>query len=429
MSAYHNVGDEMQDVNLWVRAVRCFLVVYIFGVPSVSFATNYETLKAGVVKITAEFENGKSKHGTGFVIRLGQDEAYVVTASHVVDDKDSPRPKIHVTFYPDKLRAMPAEINNIQSIDKNPRGVAALRVTGNLPSGIVALRWGTSDVLDGGESIDLIGFPRIAETPWAITSGRISGWKGEYLTLSGTIDEGNSGGPIFLNGEVVGVVMENQRSFSYAVPGARVGRLAKNWGILPRWPPAQKEDPHAVPVPSPPSGAASLVIHSTPSGAQVLLDDHLMGTTANGSLTLNNVDPGEYDIVVRKKGFAPWTESIEVYPGESRTLTATLHKGGGLNITGTWKDPENPTLSYVFVQSGSHVTMQEITANLFGASVTAQGEGQLEGNRVNVFYTTILGTNGRSQALVSEDGKSMVGSYQDLSTGLTQAISLLRASD
>ncbi len=413
-----------------MNTFRCALILLILGLPSISFAGNYEALKAGVVKVTANFENGKSTRGTGFVIRHSQKEAYVVTASHVVDDVESPRPQIHVTFYQDKLRAMPAEINNIQSMDKNPRGIAVLRVVGDLPMGIVSLKWGASDELDGGESIDLIGFPRIAETPWAITSGRISGWKGEYLTLSGTIDEGNSGGPIFLNNEVVGVVMENQRRFSYAVPAARVGRLAKNWGILPRWPPVQEKDPEVIlPVPSTESGVGSLTIRSKPSGAQVFVDDEIMGTTVDGSLTLKNLEPDEYDITVRKKGFAPWSQSVDVSAGESRSMTATLQEGRGVDITGTWMNPEDPTVSYIFEQRGSRITMREVTTNLFGASVTAQGEGQLEGHRVTVFYATALGTNGRSQAVVSEDGKTMAGSYQDFSSGVTMGISLIRSSE
>ena len=223
--------------------------------------------------------------------------------------------------------------------------------------------------------------------------------------------------------------MESLKGFSYAVPASRAGRLAKNWGILSRWPPPGEEDSPVVPTkPSGPSGMASLTIHSTPADAQVFVDEQIVGTTANGSLTLNNLDPDEYDIVVRKDGFAPWSESITVYPGESRSLKAKLQEGRALDITGTWNVPGNPTLSYVFEQTGTHVSMQEVTTNVFGTMVTAEGEGQLEGNRVSVFYTTIRLANGRSQAVVSADGNSMVGSYQDLSSGLTLPITLVRSS-
>jgi len=207
--------------------------------------------------------------------------------------------------------------------------------------------------------------------------------------------------------------------------------LAKNWGILSHWPPASTNvDSSAEPPPSStPVETASLTIKSAPANADVLIDDVLVGKTTKGSLTLENLDPDEYEIIVRKDGFAPWMRSIEVYAGESRSVRATLKKGRHLNIAGTWRTPADLTLSYVFEQTGEHVIMKEITSNLYGSSVTAQGEGQLKGNVLHIFYSTILGATGRSQAVVSDDGLSMQGSYQDLSTGLTLAISLVKASE
>ena len=90
-----------------------------------------------------------------------------------------------VTFYSDKLRALPAEIHSMQRIDENPRGLAVLRVTGPLPKELTALKWGKSDTLQGGEAVDFVGFPRSADTPWAVTSGRVSGWKGEISHVVG----------------------------------------------------------------------------------------------------------------------------------------------------------------------------------------------------------------------------------------------------
>lgn len=412
-----------------LRLSNLLLCIMIVGFPMVVQAVDFEALKSGVVKVVSTFENGKRKIGTGFVIRHTNNEAYIITASHVVEDADAPRPKMTVTFYPDKLRTIPAEIQNIQSIDQNQGGLAVLRVAGELPRGVVALTWGRSDSLKGGEVVDFIGFPRDAGTPWAITKGHVSGWKDDSLTLSGTIGEGNSGGPIFLNGEVVGVVMESLRDFSYGVPASRAGLLAKNWGILDQWPPVEQKDSHVVsPRPSGRPGMASLTIQSTPADAQVFVDDQIMGTTANGSLTLNNMEPDEYDIVVRKDGFAPWAESIEVYPGESRSLIAVLQEGHALDITGTWHIPSNPTLSYIFEQTGEQVVMKVITTTLYGSSVTAEGAGQLIGNLLNIFYATNENTTGRSQAVVSNDGMSMEGSYQDFSNGVIYSIMLNKAT-
>jgi hypothetical protein len=51
----------------------------------------------------------------------------------------------------------------------------------------------------------VIGHPRGAGD-WAILKGGIASRQGRYVTVDANIDEGNSGGPIIHNGEVVGVV-------------------------------------------------------------------------------------------------------------------------------------------------------------------------------------------------------------------------------
>ena len=86
-------------------------------------------------------------------------------------------------------------------------------------------------------------------------------------------------------------------------------------------------------MPSAPS-VVSLLIRSTPPGAQVFLDSHLVGMATDGPLTLQNLDPEEDEVVLRKEGFAPWAESIEVYPGESRSITTRLEKATTLDISG-----------------------------------------------------------------------------------------------
>ncbi len=56
-----------------------------------SHAQSIEEIKKGVVKITAQAD-GKTKVGTGLIIRLEKDAAYIVTASHVIEG--DPQPKV-----------------------------------------------------------------------------------------------------------------------------------------------------------------------------------------------------------------------------------------------------------------------------------------------------------------------------------------------
>jgi S1-C subfamily serine protease len=59
-------------------------------VPHDLWAQGSEHLKRGVVKITAQGERQQTKVGTGFVVRINKDAAYIVTAAHVVEEIPSP---------------------------------------------------------------------------------------------------------------------------------------------------------------------------------------------------------------------------------------------------------------------------------------------------------------------------------------------------
>lgn len=50
-----------------------------------------ESLRKGVVRITAAPPGQSQKIGTGFIVRLEKDLAYIVTAAHVVSGDAQPR--------------------------------------------------------------------------------------------------------------------------------------------------------------------------------------------------------------------------------------------------------------------------------------------------------------------------------------------------
>lgn len=73
--------------------------------------------------------------------------------------------------------------------------------------------------------------------------------------------------------------------------------------------------------------------------------------------------------------------------------------------------------------------MKEVTSSVFGSMVTAEGEGQLQGHHLEVFYRTALGTMGQSTATVSHDGQQLRGTFKDFSTMVPIALSLVRTAD
>jgi len=82
-------------------------------------------------------------------------------------------------------------------------------------------------------------------------------------------------------------------------------------------PPAQTETE-----PGPPAQPASVVIKSTPPGADINVDGKFMGNTPSTIL----LDAGEHLVLVDKEGFKPWQRTMTVSPGGSLTIDATLTK-------------------------------------------------------------------------------------------------------
>lgn len=210
----------------WLRAV-CVLTVaalaYV-GSPPCLLAEGIENLKNGVVKITAHVD-GKTKTGTGFIVRLEKETAYIITASHVVEG--DPQPK--VVFRPDDTKVFPAHLKGLEGDDR--RGLAALVVQGRLPDRLETIPLNQDFHVTGGEEGIVIGFPLVPAVPWAVTSSVMTGQHGKYLVFSGAAVEGNSGGPIMVTGKVVGVVTEVSGQYGYAVPIPIVRLALRGWGV------------------------------------------------------------------------------------------------------------------------------------------------------------------------------------------------------
>jgi len=207
-------------------------------------AQGLEQHRAGVVKVTA-LVDGKRKTGTGFIVRLDQDIAYIVTASHVVEGDKRPG----VEFFTRQNVTVPAETARIEGGD--PRGLALLLVRGksNLAQGILALPLAQRTSLSGGEDVTAIGFPRGAGA-WAVVRATIVSREGRDLTVGGSLDEGNSGGPLLKDGEVVGVVTGVEGNFGRAAPVTIARLVLEGWGVQLPATTAQREPAPEVPASS-----------------------------------------------------------------------------------------------------------------------------------------------------------------------------------
>ncbi|MGE3976368.1 MAG: SUMF1/EgtB/PvdO family nonheme iron enzyme [Nitrospira sp.] len=176
------------------------------------------------MKITSQ-EGGKTKVGTGFIVRLEKDAAYIVTASHVIEGDSQPR----VVFHGKESKSFPAQVKGMEGGD--PRGLAVLVVLGDLPHGAEVLPVNSDFEINGGEEVTVIGFPRTPAVPWAVVPGVVMGQDGQYLVFSGVVAEGNSGSPVLLNGKVIGVVTEVLSQYGYAVPIPILHLALRGWSV------------------------------------------------------------------------------------------------------------------------------------------------------------------------------------------------------
>jgi hypothetical protein len=203
------------------------LSIPLMSLPATAWGQSLERQKAGVVKLTA-VSDGKRKTGTGFIIRLDQDAAYILTASHVVEGDNDPE----VEFF--TRRNLPVQAQTARLEGGDPRGLALLIVRGRdkLPPGILPLPMEGKVRIQGGAPVTVIGFPQGAG-PWAVLRATIVSLDGRDLTIDGSIDEGSSGGPVLSDGVVAGVITTVQGKFARAVPASVARLVLEGWGVAP----------------------------------------------------------------------------------------------------------------------------------------------------------------------------------------------------
>jgi hypothetical protein len=70
------------------------------------------------------------------------------------------------------------------------------------------------------------------------------------------------------------------------------------------------------------SALSSVIVRSTPEGAEIMVDDKFLGTTPSTV----QLTPGEHKIVIMKSGFKSWERTITINPGGSVNLDVSLDR-------------------------------------------------------------------------------------------------------
>jgi V8-like Glu-specific endopeptidase len=186
-------------------------VALAFVYSSKILAQDISTLKSGVVRI----QNSKSDEvGTGFVIKVNGNQAYIITAAHVVKGDQHPS----VYLFNQQHDALQSEVLDREDDDTKGLALLRLKLSSRIASGITALKLSYTSQLDGGEDIKVIGFPD-STAFWTVGSGSIARIEGRNLVFSGAVRGGNSGGPVIFNGLVIGMVTDVSQAAAYAARG------------------------------------------------------------------------------------------------------------------------------------------------------------------------------------------------------------------
>ncbi|GKS56529.1 hypothetical protein YTPLAS18_00560 [Nitrospira sp.] len=324
------------------------LAMWMF--PALLRADTFEDLKKGVVKITAKAEGQQPKVGTGFIVSAEEGAAYIVTAAHVIGGDPQPE----VEFFTKAHQTFKAKV--IASEGGRDNGLAALLVQMKMPQGTVALGLDKTTQLSGGETVSSIGFPRRREA-WAVTTGSISGIKNRQITVQAPIEEGNSGGPLLLNGRVVGVITQSTGSFGQAEPTLALQLLLHSWRV-----PVTEER-----------------------------SSHVRTSETAEDRELHNIE--------------------DELAGREKRGTPRVASKAAINVTGTWMVPGEPGFQYVFKQHGRQVTMtQTFTNPALGSEPRVYAEGEIDGRHLEMVYINASGM-GSIELDVQDDRTTMQGVF------------------
>jgi hypothetical protein len=137
-----------------------------------------------------------------------------------------------------------------------------------------------------------------------VTSERIR-WrwsKGAHVAVNGSVQ-------YYVDGRKLHVLDEDNKEHTMEIV-KEIKKARQIGGTPPPTPPDNRQTvtPQAVVAPN---SQASVEIDSTPSGADIEIDGGFVGNTPS---TLS-LAPGSHSVSVKKKGFAPWTKTLNVTGG------------------------------------------------------------------------------------------------------------------
>ena len=225
----HDEGHRHSGKAIW--KLICFIAVLVFA--STTLAQDLDAIKAGVVKITTK----TGQVGTGFLVRVEPERLYIITAAHVIVGDLQPS----ISFFSKDL--ISGGMGSVQGrvlagaqVNDDLRGLAVVIVRGKEPrpaniSGLVFES--SSQLVSAGKQALVIGHQG-GGGDWTVVKRDISNRIVHDITLDPGMASRFSGGPILVDGKVVGMVMANRGEFGLGVTHKSLLNYLDGIGIEPQ---------------------------------------------------------------------------------------------------------------------------------------------------------------------------------------------------
>ena len=220
--------DSLEEVSLREllanAALLCVRTLLVWLISTATFADDdVARLQSAVVKVTSNID-GLRATGAGVIVKVEPDTVFILSATHVVRGDKYPL----IEFF--SRRNVVVEGDVVERDREKDQGLVLLVVRGkeNFPLDVQVLPIAAVDSLSQGDDVTSMGFPANGGQ-WSVTRMTVSSRQGRNILLSGTVDEGNSGGPVLRRGEIAALMLEKKGEFGISVPGHILLATLRGW--------------------------------------------------------------------------------------------------------------------------------------------------------------------------------------------------------
>jgi formylglycine-generating enzyme required for sulfatase activity len=284
-----------------------------------------QDVDAGVVKLVVTTHGGVGRIGSGFVVRIDDERAYVLTAAHVVDGAK----ETGVVFRSRRLASpVPGTVVGPEHWDRRGLALIVVSAADARSAGARPLPFSTEGPPAIGTDLRFVGHPRTVGD-WSSLFGRVAAREGKALKVQVAVEEGSSGGPVLEQGRVIGVVVEELAGIAVVSPVFNIRTYLEGYGVIAAAEPVSPSPPSEPPAPAeraaePAPEPARLTVRSNVLGDTVYLDGEARGSTR---LDLK-LSPGRHKVRVEKEGYDVFETEVDLAAGAEETIRATLMRAG-----------------------------------------------------------------------------------------------------